>query len=204
MLRAHVRTSNHTAELLAMAALVAAALVVTTTLSAGTAVKIPMVCSRGPSGQSFHAVVTMPGKQPQGSTYTVRIDGVASGTISHTGLNYIYNMATDYALPAGAYVAGSVRIVPNTGTTNVATGARAWHDAGVIHVLLPGHVDNGTGYTPPSVEFKLQAKAAAGTSLPVSFSQYRVTANALIVGDLLTTCDPTPKPSPIGTTVVIP
>jgi hypothetical protein len=139
----------------------------------------------------------------RGATYTVRIDAVPSGEISHFGLNYIHDMRTDYLVPRGAvYVAGSARIIPGTGTANVAGSARVWLQDGVIRMLLPGHVASGSSYTPPSIEFQLEASAPAGTALPLSFLEYRVTANAIVVGDLETICEPTPRPYTIGTTLI--
>jgi hypothetical protein len=172
-------------------------------LAAGTAVRAPMACSRGPSDQAFVATVTLPRTAAQASIYSVRIDGVPSGKISHFGLNHIKNMATDYVLPAGAtYVPGSARIVPGTGTANVLAGARVTYEAGMIRVVLPGRVPSGSAYTPPSIEFQLQASAPAGAALPIEFSGYRVTANAFLVGDVQTICEPIPKLYAIGTTLV--
>jgi len=190
----------------AAGAVLAATLTTATSLGAATSTaNVPIACSRGPSAQSFHAVVTMPATSPLGSRFTVRIDSVPSGKLSHTGLNYIFDMATDYLVPVGAtYVDGSARIVPSTGTSNVRAGARAWHDAAGIHTLLPAHVDNGSGYTPPSVEFELEVTAAAGTALAVQLGQVRVAANVFLLGDLRTTCTPPPAPrNTIGTTVSV-
>jgi hypothetical protein len=171
--------------------------------SPGRVVSAPMVCSRGPADQRFAVILTLPPTAAEASTYAVRIDGVASGTISHVGLNYIHDMETDYVVPRGAtYVADSAHVIAGTGTANVAAGARVWHDAGIIRVLLPGRVASGTGYTPPSVELELQASAPAGTSLPFTFFGYRVVANAFLVGDVHTTCTPTPRPYPLGATRV--
>src|SRR6185436_14896803 len=87
----------------------------TTATGTATRARVPLVCSRGPSGQHYQTVVTLPSAAAEGATYAVRIEGVNSGTISHTGLNYIHDMATDYALPPGtSYVEGSLRVVPNT------------------------------------------------------------------------------------------
>ena len=49
----------------------------------------------------------MPSSQPVGSTFTIRIDAVNVGPISHFGLRYIYNMAADYTVPAGTNAATS-------------------------------------------------------------------------------------------------
>jgi hypothetical protein len=183
---------------------IAAALAWAATASAATAVRVPIVCSRGPSGQHFDALLTLPRSAAERSTYTVRIDGVSSGTIEHTGLNYIHDMASDYLLPAGtSYVAGSAHLVQGTGTSNVVTGAAVSQERGKIHLTMPGHVDSGTSYTPPSIEFQLTVTGKAGDTLTLSFVQYRVTANAVLVGNLATTCDPTPAPYPLGSTTVV-
>lgn len=184
-------------------AVLVSALVTSRTAGAPRAVKVPIKCSRGPSGQSLHVVVTQPSSQATGSRFTVRFDSVPSGTISHTGLNYIFDQATDYLLPPGArYVEGSARIVPDTGTTNVRAGARAWREGATLHVLLPAQIENGASYTPPSVEVELEVTAAAGATLPIKLEQYRVAANVFLLGDLRTTCDPEPAPYTLGTTLV--
>jgi len=114
-------------------------------------------------------------------------------------------MVTDYWLPTGTtYVTDSLRIVPETGTPNARAGARAWQDGMGIHVELPARIDNGTGYTPPSVEFDLKIDAPAGTVLALRFAHYEVTANVVVLGDLHSACDPKPKPYTIGETVVLP
>jgi hypothetical protein len=178
---------------------------VTATSGVPVIVKAAMECSHDPGARSFSAMVTMPHSEPTGSTFRARIDGVPTGAISHTGLNYIHEMVTDYLLPAGTtYVADSLRIVPETGTPNARAGAHAWHDGTGIHVDLPARIDNGTGYTPPSVEFELKIDAPAGTVLALRFSHYEVTANVVILGDLHSACDPKPKPYTIGETVVLP
>jgi hypothetical protein len=177
----------------------------TTTPPVATTVRAPMVCSRGPGGKQFSVALTLPRTAEQSSTYTVRIDGVPSGEISAFGLNHIRDMATDYTIPPGAtYVPGSARVIPGTGTPNVATGARVWYEPGLIKMALPGRVESGSSYTPPAIEFQLAASAPAGASLPLDFFEYRVTANAIIVGDVLTVCKPTPKPYPLGATLVTP
>jgi len=184
-------------------AVLAASVVTTTALPAGTAVRAPMACSRGPGNTFFVATLSLPSAVASGATYTVRIDAVPSGEISHFGLNYIHDMTTDYRVPRGAtYVAGSARIVPGTGTANVAGSARVWQQDGVIRMLLPGRVASGSSYTPPSIEFQLAASGPAGTALPLSFLEYRVTANAIVVGDVETICEPTPRPYTIGTTQI--
>ena len=184
-------------------ALVAASVSTATALPAGTVVRAPMTCSRGPGGASFAATLGLPASVAQGARFAVRIDALPSGEISHFGLNYIHDMTTDFLVARGAtYVAGSARIVPGTGTANVAGSARVSQKDGVIRLVLPGRVASGSSYTPPSIEFQLEASAAAGTALPLSFLEYRVTANAIVVGDLETICAPTPRPYPIGTTLV--
>ena len=190
-----------------IATLVLASVATTATLPAATpptrAVTVPMACSRGPDGQRFDVLLTLPGAAAEASTYAVRIDGVASGRVSHAGLNYIHDMETDYVVPRGArYVTGSARVIAGTGTANVAAGARVWHEAGMIRVALPGRVASGSSYTPPSIEFQLEASAPAGSLLPIAFLEYRVVANAFLVGDLQTTCAPTPRPYPLGATRV--
>jgi hypothetical protein len=186
-----------------MLAAVAGAGAVSALPSASTAVRSPMVCSRGPSEQWFNATVTLPRTVEQGATYTVRIDGVPSGKIAHFGLYNIHDMATDYAVPAGAkFVAGSARVVAGTGTANVVTGARVWNEGGLIRSVLTDHVPSGSSYTPPSIEFQLEAAAPVGASLALRFVEYRVTANAIFVGDVATTCNPVLKSSPLGTTLV--
>lgn len=186
-------------------ALVTASLMTALTVSAENMVRAPLVCTRGPGGQYFNAAVAVPPTATEGSTYTLRIDSTPSGLISHTGLNYIHEMSTDYVLPAGAtYVPGSARFVTATGTTNARPGARVWHDRGVIHVVLPAHIDNGSGYTPPSVELQLQVTAAAGSRLAIQLAQVRVTANVFLLGDLETSCDPNPKPYVLRSTLIVP
>jgi hypothetical protein len=180
-----------------------AALSTTAMAAAPTKVKAPLVCTRGDSDQSMNALLTMPASAAVGSKFTVRIDGVNSGKISHTGLNYIFDMMTDYVVPDGAKVVdGSVRIVPETGTTNVRTGAKAWNDKSGIHTYLPSHVADGSDFTPPSLEFQLEVTGTVGATMALKLAQYRVTANAFVVGDVHTTCDPNPKPYTLGSTVI--
>jgi hypothetical protein len=167
----------------------------TVTFAAVVPVRAPMVCSRGPNDAAYTAVLTMPASAPTGSAFSVRIDSLSSGIISHTGLNYIFDMTTDYLVPTGTtYVEGSARVVPDTGTQNVRDGAKAWHDAAGIHLALPAHIPNGSSYTPPSLEFSVKITAPAGSNIAIKFSHYEVTANAFLVGDVHTTCDPNPKP----------
>ena len=67
-----------------------------------------------------------------------------------------------------------------------------------------GRVDNGSSYTPPSFEFELQATGAVGSKIAFQFSQYRVTAKAMIIGDVDTTCTPKPQPYTLATATVAP
>jgi len=172
-------------------------------LPAGTAVRAPMVCSRGPGDQKFVATVTAPPTATQSSIYAIRIDGVESEKIAHFGLNYIHDMTTEYALPPGAtYVPGSARFIPGTGTPSVAASARVSYENGLIRMTLPSHVPSGSRYTPPSIEFYLQALAPPGASLPLAFAQYRVIANAFLVGDVSAICESVPKRYTLATTLV--
>jgi hypothetical protein len=165
----------------------------------------PLVCSRGPSAQSFQTVVTMPSSLPAGAVLGVQIDGVPSGKISHMGLNYIHDMTTEYLVPAGTrYVEGSAHLVPGSGTPNVRAGARAWGARGVIHLVLPAHVENGSSYIPPSLAFDAQITAPAGAVVSLKFDRYEVTANVFLLGDLHTVCGPHPRPYTIGVTRVAP
>jgi hypothetical protein len=180
-------------------------LAVPRSVGAESIVRGPLDCSRGPDGQFFAALVTAPSTQPEGSTYTVRIGSLPSGEISHMGLYYIHDMATDYLLPAGAvYVPGSAHFVPHTGTANVLPAARVWYDSGLLRVVLPAHVANGSGYTPPSVEFQLRVTAAVGAQLPLRLARVRIAASVFLLGDLLTDCKPDPRSSVLATTLVTP
>lgn len=173
-------------------------------LHAATAITVPVECSRGPSGQTHRTSISFPTEVKEGETFTVRVDGVSSGTISHTGLNYVHDMTIEYLVPKGtSYVAGSLRVVPNTGSANVAGTARAAKVGDVIRLSMPGHVENGSSYVPPSVEWKLTASAAAKSKLSLQFWQYRVSANAIFVGDVDTTCNPKPQPYTVATASVI-
>lgn len=168
-----------------------------------TPVRAPMTCSRGPGEHWFTAAVSVPRTVERASRYTVRIDGVPSGKIAAFGLNHIHDMATDYIVPPGAtYVPGSARVVPDTGTPNVAVGARVGFVNGLIRMELPERVESGSSYTPPSIEFQLEATAPVGTALPLVLLEYRVVANAVIVGDVHATCEPVPKRYVLGTTTV--
>jgi hypothetical protein len=164
---------------------------------------LALLCSKGPGGARFEFDVTIPSRAEAGSTYEIRIDGVSSRKISHFGLNYLHDMTVEYVLPAGAsYVEGSAQFVAGTGTANVLVGRRLTYRRGVLTMLLPGKVENGTDYTPPSVRLQLRAIGAPGDWAWVSFRQYRLTANALLVGDVAVSCDPIPNPYPVGTTLI--
>ncbi len=166
-------------------------------------VVIPLACSRGPNGQQHDVSVTVPTTVEPGSRYKVRVDGVNSGKISHVGLSYIFDMESEWPIPPGAeYVEGSAHIVPDTGSENVRPGSRVVHDARRIRLVLPAHVDNGVSYTSPSFEFELVATSAEGASITQRFAGYRVSAHAFLVGDLRTSCEPTPKAFPIAVTRV--
>jgi len=195
-----------TMKTLVAGSMVLVALVCAQSVDAGGAkvVNAPLTCTKGDANQKMWAMLTIPSTAAVGSKFTVRIDGVDSGVISHTGLNYIYNMETDYPIPAGTkFVPGSAKMVPNTGSANVRAGATAWQDASGIHTRLPGHVANGTSFSPPSLEYQLEVTGKVGDGLNIGFTQYRVTANAIVVGDVNSTCDPSPKPFKLGTVNVV-
>jgi hypothetical protein len=167
-------------------------------------VKAPMVCSRSPGTQYFEARISAPATAATDSVYTVRIDSFSSGRISNIGLNYVHQMLTDYLLPAGvSYVAKSARIVPDTGTENVRTGASAWSEGSLIRMYLPAQVDRGSLYTPPSLEFQVRVTANSGASLPLQFLEHRTTVNVFLFGDLQVVCTPSPSPLTIATTRVV-
>ena len=164
---------------------------------------LALLCSQGPSGERFQFDVTIPSRAEAGSTYEIRIDGVNSRKVSHFGLNYLHDMTVEYILPAGgAYVEGSAQFVAGTGTANVFVGRRLSYHRGVLTMLLPGKVDNGTDYTPPSVRLQLRAVGAPGAFAWVAFKRFRLTANAFLVGDVAVSCDPVPSPYPVGTTLI--
>ncbi len=166
---------------------------------------IPIECTKGPSDQKHKVFVSVPATTTVGSTIKVRIDGVNSGKISHTGLNHIFDMGYEWGVPKGTeLVEGSLKIIPGTGTENVRKGARVGHKGGVISMLLPARVESGGNYTHPSMEFELKVTAAAGPKISQVFRRYKVTANAFIVGDVKTTCDPRPKPYHLAATKVEP
>jgi hypothetical protein len=112
-------------------------------------------------------------------------------------------MSVDYVLPAGvAYVEGSARLVPGTGTPNVLEGARVFRRGGIVTMILPGRVANGTDYTPPSFSVKVRATGSPSEAAVVAFNRYELKANAFLVGEIAVTCDPTPKPYPVGATMI--
>jgi len=188
------------------AAAAAALTLVAATPLAATAERVaPLLeCNTGPSGQRFNAGVSMPAQAPAGTVYSVRIDGVTSGKISHFGLNYLHDMTVDYAVPQGtSYVDGSAEIVPGTGTDNVLPGARVTYRAGVVTLALPAHVAEGTSYTPPSIRFQLRATGAPGSNASLALRSFRLTANAFLVGEVAVSCEPKVKPAGIGSTVIV-
>jgi hypothetical protein len=168
---------------------------------ASVAYTMPIVCNQGPREQRFNVAVTLPDSVESGGVYAIRIDGYDSGKISHFGLNYLHGMTVEYVLPSGtSYVEGSARLVPGTGTANVLEGARVWQRNRVLTMLLPGHVENGSSYTPPSIIAQVRAVGATGSSAVLGFNHFGLQANAFLVGDVSVSCDPTPRPYPIGTT----
>jgi hypothetical protein len=166
---------------------------------------IPIECSNGPSDQRHKVMISVPATITEGATFKVRVEGVNSGKISHTGLNYIFDMGYEWMVPKGTeLVEGSLKLIAGTGTENIRKGARVSHKAGVISMLLPARVESGGNYTHPSFEFELKATAAAGAKISQVFRRYKVTANAFLVGDVKTTCDPRPKPYHLAATKVAP
>lgn len=166
-------------------------------------VTVPLACSRGPSGQAHDVTVTVPARVSPGARYKVRVAGVDSGKISYTGLRYICDMGSEWPVPPGTtYVEGSAHLVPETGSANVRPGARVVYGGGAISLVLPAHVDRGASYTPPSFEFELEVSSPEGASIVLQLAGYHVTANAFLVGDLRTTCEPTPKSFPVAVTRV--
>lgn len=166
-------------------------------------IAIPLTCSRGPSGQEHSVAVTVPASVSPGSRYKVRVDGVDTGKIAHTGLNYIFDIWSEWPIPHDTrYVEGSAHIVPDTGSPNVRPGARVVYGAGTVNLVLPAHVENGTSYTPPSFEFELEVASTEVAAITQRFAAYHVTANAFLIGNVHTSCEPTPKPFPIAVTRV--
>jgi hypothetical protein len=173
------------------------------TAAAAVQATLPLVCNKGPDGQRFNVGVTLPGSVEAGSVYTIRLDGHSSGKIDHFGLNHIHDMTVEYALPAETtYVEGSAKLVAGTGTPNVRVGSKLWHRAGVVTMQLPGKVENGTGYTPPSITLDVRAGGAPGSWAVLGFRHFQLKANAFLVGDVAVSCDPTPRPYPIGATLI--
>lgn len=170
------------------------ALVVARNTSAAPGV-VPLQCSRGPKGQVLRASMVVPNAARTGSKFTVRVEGKPSGLISHFGLNYIHQMTTDLLIPAGTrYVAGSGRVVPNTGTLNARSGARVFKDARGIHLVLPAHIANDSAYTPPSFEFDLFVDAPAGAVVDIPLMKFSLKPNVFLLGDLEVLCAPAPTP----------
>lgn len=171
--------------------------------AAGKNAVIPMECDHGESAQKEKVIISVPDTAAPASVIHVRIDGTDSGKISHTGLNYIYDMTYEWMVPPGSQVvAGSYRVIPDTGTPNVRAGARVTHKNGMVVLVLPARVEDGGHYSPPSFEFDLKVEAAAGSSIVQKFRAYKVTANAFLVGDVHTTCNAKPKPYPVATTKI--
>jgi hypothetical protein len=185
---------------------VIAGVVALSSVAGAAALKVtsPLVCNRGPADQRYEQLVEVPATVMPESEYTIKLGGTPSGKISDTGLNYLHSMRTDYAIPGGtSYVPGSARVIPGTGSENVRAGAEAIFGDGVITLSQPAHVDNGSEYTPPSLEFRVKVTAPAGAQLPLGFLQYRLKANAFLVGDLSITCDPQPRPFILARTKVV-
>ena len=167
--------------------------------------RAPLVCSHGPGGEFFEVRATLPATAPTGSVYTVRLVSFPAPPVTDRGLNYLHDMVTDYYLPSGAsYVPGSARVVDGTGTENVRRGARAWAENGYVRLYLPAHIDKGSGFTPPSVEFQVRVAARPGESLPIRVVRYRVRANVVVAGNVDVVCKPRDGAYTIGTTVVTP
>jgi hypothetical protein len=180
-----------------------AALAVASPLGAATkSNKVAMTCSKG--GDQVHPVTaTAPDKVDVGAKYTIRIDGGDSGKIDHGGLRYVHDMEVEYGLPSGTtFVEGSAKIVAGTGTANVAKTATVSVDKGVVRLKMPARVDSGGSFTPPSVEVQVTVTAAVGSTLTLNFQRYSVVANAVVVGDVPSTCEPKTKPAGLVSTTV--
>ena len=187
----------------ARAAVVIVAALAPSDVSAGTPLAVLLECSRGPSRQTYHVTANVPDRVAQGERYTVRVDGGPSGTISHVGLRYIHEITTEFLVPAGTgYVSGSLRLVPGTGTANVASGARVEKRGNMLRLILPARVVSGTGYTAPSIELQLVATARPGDELSIQFQSSRVKANVFLVGDVVAACTPRPQPYTLATSTV--
>lgn len=155
----------------------------------------PLVCSHGPHNDRFRFAITMPSTVSSGASFVVRVDSKPSGKISHGGLQYLFDMTTDYLIPQGTeYVDGSAQIVADTGSANVQSGAHVWEENRTIHYVLPAHVANHSSYTPPSIQFELKVDAKPGAKLALELAHYEVKAHAIIVGEVTTNCDPHPNP----------
>lgn len=161
--------------------------------------KLKLHCSHG-EDQLLVAKVTMPTSHHANKPFVVRIESMPSGKITHMGLHYIFNMATDYVLPPDLkYVAGSAKFVPGTGSANVRADAKIWHDHAGIHTMLPTRIEAGDGYTPPTVEFKVRIHGMPENPLGVELAHYSVSANVSVVGDMDTHCEPIQKPGVLAT-----
>jgi hypothetical protein len=171
-------------------------------------VAIPLNCSRGPSRQEHHVAISAPAVVAPGSKYKVRVDGLDSGKVSHMGLNYIFGMWEEWPVPPGTrFVEGSAHVLPGTGSANVREGARLGQRVvggatQSISLVSPARVQNGESYTPPSLEFELEVTAPAGASIVQQYAGFNVTANAIFMGDLVTTCTPDPKTFALAVTKV--
>jgi hypothetical protein len=84
----------------------------------------------------------------------------------------------------------------------VQVGTRLSYRSGVLTMALPGKVREGTDYTPPSISVQLRAVGSPGSRAAVSLRQFRLTANAFLVGEVAVSCEPAVKPSPIGVTLI--
>ena len=148
--------------------------------------------------------VTVPASVAPGSRYRVRVDGVDTGKISHFGLSYIFDMESQWPIPPGTeYVDGSAHIVPGTGSANVRPGARVV----VREREASTWFSRRTSTTASAIrrrrfEFDLAVVSAEGAAITQRFAGYSVSVHAAIVGDLRTTCEPTPKAFPVAVTRV--
>ena len=160
---------------------------------------VPLTCTHDSGSPRFVGKITMPGQIQSGTTITIRVDGVSSGKISHTGLNYIHQMKTDFSLSSGlGFVPGSARIIAGTGTKNVRKGARVGFEDNLIRLVLPGRVKNGRSYTAPSIAFDV-AVSGEHEEASLQLVHYELKANAFIVGDVLSECEPSPSPFELAT-----
>lgn len=172
-------------------------------LGAADVVGVPITCSKG-GADTLRLAPVLPATVAPGTTFTVRLDGVDTRIKWQLGLNHLRAMTWDFGLPAGAkLVDGSLRIVPETGSANLRPGASVSARGNVVTLSAPAKLESPDGYRFPSVEMKLETTASAGSTLAWTFRHYEVTANALLLGDLLVTCDPTPRPYTVATTRVV-